>query len=180
MEIYLAGTKTHLADYASRSPVNWEQEILINPDSWESNWEVKVGSPCAKCSLHEIEDIPHPEYCDKKIKNIPDTLQPNLLQVLPSQPKNVKCEGKTITYRIGGVRLGSPVKIDFNEIFNAVFPLPLAREEHLLVRQPMYPTESDQLAFLIKNLDGDFISRAEKFFNKDTDSSNMTVARVEA
>ena len=36
IDIFLAGTKTHLADYVSRSPVEWEKEILITPSSWET------------------------------------------------------------------------------------------------------------------------------------------------
>ena len=39
IEIYLSGTKTHLSDYVSRSPVDWESEILITTDSWETDLE---------------------------------------------------------------------------------------------------------------------------------------------
>merc|ERR1711867_346337 len=41
IEIYLSGTKTHLADYVSRSSVDWESEILITSDPWETNLEPK-------------------------------------------------------------------------------------------------------------------------------------------
>ena len=180
IEIYLSGTKTHLADYVSRSPVDWEKEILITTNSWESHWEVKDGPPCQKCNLFQMEEIPHPEYCDKKLKNIPNTTKPNILQVVPSQPQTITCEGKTITYRVGGVRLGSPLRKEFAEIFSAIFLLPLAQEEKFLSKQPMYPLDSEQLVFLMNNLDKDFISRAECFFNKPLKSPTNMIAQVES
>ena len=177
IDIFLAGTKTHLADYVSRSPVEWEKEILITPNSWETQWKVKDGPPCTKCSLHELEDLQHPEYCDKKIKDIPDTNKPNILQVMPSLPKKVTCEGKSISYRTGGVKIGKPMKVDFHAIFNAVFPLPQAKEEHMLARQPLYPSDSEQLVFLMKNLDMGVTTRAEQLFSKPT-SSTARVANL--
>ena len=172
IEIYLVGTKSHLADYASRSPIDWEKEIMLTSTSWETQWTLKQGPPCAKCSLHEMQDLPHPEYCDKKLKHIPSSLQPSLLQVIPSPPRTIMCEGKPVTYRAGGVKVENPRKIDFTEIFHAIYPLPLAREEHLLAKQPLYPSDSEQLVFLIKNLTPEYLSRAEEFFNKTSYSTH--------
>ena len=90
----------------------------------------------------------------------------------------ITCEGKTVTYRVGGVRLGSPLRIEFAEIFSAIFPLPLAQEEKFLSRQPMYPSDSEQLVFLMNNLDKDFISRAECLFNKPLKSPTNMIAQV--
>ena len=132
IEVYLSGTKTHLADYVSRSPVDWEKEILITTDSWESNLEVRDGPPCQKCSLFQMKEVPHPEYCDKKLKDIPNSTKPNILQVIPSQPKTTTCEGKTITYRVGGVKLGNLLRIDFATIYSAIYPFPSAQEEKLI------------------------------------------------
>ena len=42
IEIYLSGTKTHLSDYVSRSPVDWETEILITTDSWGTDLEIGI------------------------------------------------------------------------------------------------------------------------------------------
>ena len=99
IEIYLSGTKTHLSDYVSRSPVDWESEILITPDSWKTDLETKEDSSCPKCHFSQIEELPHPEYCDKKIKDIPNSTRPNILQVIPSQPKTTICEGKSVTFK---------------------------------------------------------------------------------
>ena len=125
-----------------------------------------------------MKEVPHPEYCNKKLKDIPNTTKPNILQVIPSQPQTTTCEGKTITYRVGGVRLGNPLRIDFAKIFSAIYPLPMAQEEKLLSKQPMYPSDSEQLVYLMNNLDKDFINRAESFFNKPLKSPINMIAQV--
>merc|ERR1712115_488837 len=89
------------------------------------------------------------EYCDKKIKDIPNSTRPNILQVIPSQPKTTICEGKTVTYRVGRVKLGQPLRVDFPTIYSSICPFPSAQEEILLSKQPMYPSDSTQLVFLL-------------------------------
>merc|ERR1712082_464045 len=177
IEIYLSGTKTHLSDYVSRSSVDWESEILITSDPWETNLEPKEDSSCPRCQLTQTKELPHPEYCDKKIKDIPNSTRPNILQVIPSQPKTTICEGKTVTYRVGRVKLGQPLRVDFPTIYSSICPFPSAQEEILLSKQPMYPSDSTQLVFLMNNLDKDFINRAKTSLKSfeipfQSDSSN--------
>merc|ERR1712115_76941 len=140
IEICLSGTKTHLSDYVSRSSVDWELEILITSDPWEINLEPKEDSSCPKCQFTQTKELPHPEYCDKKFKDIPNSTRPNILQVIPSQPKTTICEGKTVTYRVGRVKLGQPFRVDFSTIYSSICPFPSAQEETLLSKQPMYPS----------------------------------------
>ena len=54
----------------------------------------------------------------------------------------------------------------------------MAQEEKLLSKQPMYPSDSEQLVFLMNNLDKDFISRAERYYNKPLKAPISMVAQV--
>ena len=54
----------------------------------------------------------------------------------------------------------------------------MAREEHSLSKQPMYPSDSEQLVFLMDNLDKEFISRAEGLFYKTSTPPVKAIARV--
>merc|ERR1712082_197591 len=66
-----------------------------------------------------------------------------------------------------------PLRVDFPTIYSSICPSPSAQEETLLSKQPMYPSDSTQLVFLMNNLDKDFINRAKLRYNPLEPPSNQ-------
>ena len=105
--------------------------------------------------------------------DLPEGRLPQVLPVTPSPPETVEHDrGRKTVFRVGNIAIGAPIYIDFPTIFQCLAELPDARSELTLstlsketIDPYLYPSESQQLSFLIDCLDDEYPQRLQRRLN---------------